>query len=386
MIVFDTPGLIDLRAFTLMGVSAKPKSTNPIGYFGTGLKYAVATLVRLGAEPVLWIGQDKYTFFKRSDEFRGAEFEGLSMRKERSGWALKATIIDLPYALTYGRNWEAWMAFRELESNTLDEGGSSYQVEADPGPPAEGTTRIVVDLSDFDKAWERREEIFLPESSREGSGVQVVEGESSALYYRGLKVYKTPKPCVTTYNFLDHLTLTEDRTLAWEYTARLALGNWLLKQDDEELIERVLTAGSDHWEHGIEFDANTPPSRAFHNVAMRHPKNMAPAFHGYYARHDERIVEETYNAYDAHPLPWKIEGNSVVDAKGTQVFDAPYQYQGKWDLLAGAILKMINQLAPADTVEVPDEPVGDGDAYDEVDEAIYAVPEPPPASGVTAIQ
>jgi hypothetical protein len=36
---------------------------NPIGYFGTGLKYAISVLCRLGTKPVVWIGQDKYTFY-----------------------------------------------------------------------------------------------------------------------------------------------------------------------------------------------------------------------------------------------------------------------------------------------------------------------------------
>lgn len=93
------------------------------------------------------------------------------MRKERSGWAIKPTIIDLPFALNYGRNWEPWMAFRELESNTRDEGGSSYEVVADPGEPQDDTTRLMVDLFEFDKAWERRDEIFLPSAVREGSGI-----------------------------------------------------------------------------------------------------------------------------------------------------------------------------------------------------------------------
>ena len=36
------PGLIDLHGITTFGVCAKPEAENPIGYFGTGLKYALA--------------------------------------------------------------------------------------------------------------------------------------------------------------------------------------------------------------------------------------------------------------------------------------------------------------------------------------------------------
>jgi hypothetical protein len=359
MIVFDTPGLIDLRAFTLMGVSAKPNSTNPIGYFGTGLKYAIATLVRLGAEPVLWRGDDRYTFFKRPDEFRGVHFSSLAMRRDKKAFSWGGRVQDLPFAESYGRNWEPWMAFRELESNTRDEVGVSYLAAVDPGPPDEGNTRLIIDLPAFTEAWEKRDEVFLPSAVREGTGIQIVEDESTALYWRGLKVYTLPKPSVFTYNILDHMDLTEDRTLKWEVLARLALGDWLLKHDDEAIIEKVLTVGPTHWENDLQFNDHVSPSRAFHNVAVRHPKNVAPAFWGYYSRHDERVVEKTFSLFEAHPLPWTCTGHRVEDARGTTVFDCPYKYEGKWELAAESILKMVNPLAPAKEEE-PDEPIVDG--------------------------
>lgn len=46
-IIFENPGELDLNALRIMGVSVK-QSDSPIGMFGTGLKYAVATAMRLG--------------------------------------------------------------------------------------------------------------------------------------------------------------------------------------------------------------------------------------------------------------------------------------------------------------------------------------------------
>jgi len=356
-IVFETPGLIDLRAFTLMGVSAKPKSSNPIGYFGTGLKYAVATLVRLGAEPVVWIGQDRYQFFKRTDSFREVEFEQLSMRKMKPGW-FKAEIVDLPYAVSYGRNWTAAMAFRELEANTRDEDGITYQVDEDPGACFAGQTRIVVDLPAFTEAFESRDDLFLPGAVREGAGIQILPGEVEALYWRGLRVFETQKPCLQTYNFLDHMTLTEDRTLYAEFLARNALSDWLLKSNDEHFIEQVLTADDGYWEHGLEFDPNVAPSAAFHRVMLRHPKNMNKNVFGYYARYDDRVTLQTFNTFAVHPLPWRIVGTAVVDARDVPVFDAPYRYEGKWELLAQSILNAVNPRAPVQADEERDEPLG----------------------------
>ena len=82
-VVFKTPGLIDIRAFTVMGLSSKPNSDSPIGKFGTGLKMAIAVLVRNGIPVTLWIGRTKYTFRKKRIKFRGEEtFEQILMIKE----------------------------------------------------------------------------------------------------------------------------------------------------------------------------------------------------------------------------------------------------------------------------------------------------------------
>ena len=45
MLIFTNPGIIDPRSISTFGVNAKA-STNPIGHFGTGLKYAIATILR----------------------------------------------------------------------------------------------------------------------------------------------------------------------------------------------------------------------------------------------------------------------------------------------------------------------------------------------------
>ncbi len=356
MIVFDTPGLIDPRAFAVMGMSAKPNSANPIGYFGTGLKYAMAVLVRLGAKPIIWIGRDRYEFFLKPAEFRGSQFEMLRMKINK--WRLtRSSYTDLPFTTQYGRNWEAWMAFRELESNTRDENGETYTADGSIEGEA-GSTRIVVDLEVFTEAWENRAEIFLPDAPRTGTGIQIVDAASNHLYWRGLRVYTTAKPTTVTYNFLDHMQLTEDRTLSYEFMARSALAAWLVKCDDEALIELLLTVDEDVWEHDLEFDSSIAPSAAFHRVMLRYPKNLNINVGAYYSRHDERIVERTFDVFDAHPLPWTLAGNTVFDAKDRAVFDAPYGYEGKWPLVGAAILRRVNPETPIVEEDVA-EPIGE---------------------------
>ena len=46
-LIFYTPTTLDEAFIFTMGASVK-KSNNPIGFFGTGLKYAIAVTLRLG--------------------------------------------------------------------------------------------------------------------------------------------------------------------------------------------------------------------------------------------------------------------------------------------------------------------------------------------------
>lgn len=350
-IVFETPGLIDIRSFTLMGVTAKPNSANPIGYFGTGLKYSMAALIRLGCNPVVWIGKDKYTFFKKADKFRDTDLDMIWMKREKFH-LLKASNHQLPFSTNYGRNWKPWMIYRELESNTRDENGTTLKIE---GPstfiePVEGMTRICVDLPEFVDVHAIKNEIFLPEAVREGSGVQMVERKTKNLYWRGLRVFETQKPCLNTYNFLDRLELTEDRTLSNEFYARYALGKWIVKSEDEYAIKSIILASDADWESTIHYDNTIEPSETFSRVMEANHKRARVSAVGYYAGYDRRPMKEEFNLYTAHPLPWAVSGTVVYDANGKRIFDAPYEYVGNWKNVAEAIIKLLN---PAQEEKTP---------------------------------
>ena len=150
-VVFTTPGLIPLEAFTTFGVNAKPNSTNPFGYFGTGLKYAIAVCLRNGCKVVLWRGDIKYTFYVSTKDFRGKDFDFVRMKKETRNFAglWASSYTQLPFTLELGKNWELWQAFRELETNTRDENGWTTLVD-NPGINDDADlTRIEVHGSRF---------------------------------------------------------------------------------------------------------------------------------------------------------------------------------------------------------------------------------------------
>jgi len=348
-VVFETPGLIDLRAFTVMGAHAKPNTTNPIGYFGTGLKYAIAVLVRLGAEPVVWRGRDKITFTKKVSTFRGSPLETIVMKVLKEG-GKRPTAYEMPFTTSYGRNWQPWMAFRELESNTRDEGGRTVLIDAPDkwdlfhGGPDAGKTYVVIDQPDFLKAAEEIDSIFLPRGRRSGVLLEAFPGESDHVYYRTMRALDLGKPSVFTYNVLEVLELTENRSIAYTYHLKDLVARWVLTEATEEQVEAVLTAEQDNWEHGMTFPGHVPPSEAFRAVMKRRPRGLSKASWSYYGSYagSRSYPRGPWRLSEVHPRPWRVEGLEVKDANNEPVLAAPDGYYDDWERVAEAIVKRIN--------------------------------------------
>jgi hypothetical protein len=198
-IVHETPGLIDIRSFTTFGLHAKPNSTNPIGKFGTGLKYSVAALLRLGCTVRVFIGLTEYEFVTVNDKFRGVDVKMCRMRK-RSSILKKWSYEALPFTTDHGKFWEAWQAFRELESNTRDEGGRTFVYDGDMLLEKDKTF-IVVDGAPYEEAFNDRDKIFLPNALtvREGDDrMQVFNEPSKHLYWRGVRVFDLEQSAIYT--------------------------------------------------------------------------------------------------------------------------------------------------------------------------------------------
>jgi hypothetical protein len=325
-VVFVTPGLIDIRAFTTFGVNAKPLTSSPIGFFGTGLKYAIAVLVRAGASPVLWIGRDRYEFSQHATQFRDREFSMVRMRRQR--WnLLRASNHDLPFTTELGKNWKMWMAYRELEANTRDEGGETHVVEGTWMDVDGGHTVLQVANDEFVQAHLDRDQTFLPGGltlREEDARLQVLDRPAKHLYYRGLRVADLEKPTLHSYNFLGALELTEDRTLKYEFLARSEVARHIATCHDEALIEEVLTAPDSRWEHGLDFDfQHEAPSDEFSAVIERRRGMVSRSALRYYsgwAMSTGRAPPA--GTFTLHPRPWRASGSYAFDASDQMVLSA----------------------------------------------------------------
>lgn len=267
MIIFENAGLIDMGAVTTMGACVK-EGRNPIGFFGTGLKYAIAVCLRHECSVTLYRGTGRvYKFSAVEKKIRGKKFDVVHMNGKPLG-----------YTTELGKHWQLWMAFRELWCNAVDEGGLAVDTT---GPNTKEVmarphkTKIVVEGKEFDWAYQDRNQ-FIIERDRapwvELRGVQVFKEPSKYLFYRGIRAYELTRPSMFTYNIVDHQELTEDRTLRWYFSAENKVRNAIMDSPHTELIEAILLAPKEDWEAKFDFKDEFDqqhPSREFVGTAVR---------------------------------------------------------------------------------------------------------------------
>ncbi|MEE8598706.1 MAG: hypothetical protein V3S69_04230 [Dehalococcoidales bacterium] len=246
MITFQNRGLLEIRGINTFGVSVKPDSENPIGFFGTGLKYALAVLLREECEVTLYIGLEKLKFHVREEKMRGEAIHMVCLQS-----------LTMPFTTELGKNWELWMAYRELAANAFDEPDNIVTSdEAVSSAPKEGYTTFQVTSKAFDKVHEGRESLFLsskPKYQLEDVDIHDDVETTGWIYYRGIRVYVLPKQSLYNYNITKKLRLTEDRTVTSISDVYHIIAKGLAKCKHPGLIRQMLLANHNFWESQIDY-------------------------------------------------------------------------------------------------------------------------------------
>jgi hypothetical protein len=242
MIVFKTPGIADIEALTTFGVNVK-KHANPIGYFGTGFKFALGVLLREGCEVKAILGGHVYNFTTVIKSISSKEFSVVLMNGEKLGFTTEL-----------GKNWKLSHAFRELYSNTIDERGEIISTSEPIWEEDTSSSYIIITSTSFEQAYKSRySNILIPPTLTKifsSSELEIFNNSSEYIYFQGINVLK--KKSLFTYNFLKNIELTEDRTLlSIYYPQTTAAEYWLNIADNEDQLTRVFTAPPNTFEHDL---------------------------------------------------------------------------------------------------------------------------------------
>jgi hypothetical protein len=246
MLIFRNPGLIPEAAISTLGVNAK-LNDNPIGQFGTGLKYGIAIILRLGGKITIYRGLKKLEFGVDDVTIRGQSFKIVTMNGRKLGFTDQL-----------GLNWEPWMAYRELASNAKDEGGTVRVWDSETEPSGlKGETVIYVNCKELDAAHKERGSLFLStEPLYTLPGVEVHSGSSEFMFYRGIRVMKLQKKSKYTYNLTNHVSLTEDRTVLYAHMVSLYVAKAITQSPNRSFLTSVLDANEvkDVWEQSLPYN------------------------------------------------------------------------------------------------------------------------------------
>lgn len=195
MIVFTTPTAMPIEAATTMGVSVKEDGA--IGKFGTGMKYAIAGVLRLGGRISVEVESVQYEFTSVTTDIRGRDFQIVHCNGQACGFTTEL-----------GKHWEPWQLFRELASNALDEGGCWSKYDA------YGVTKITIHCREVEEAGDT-EGVFLRVGEpilTSSMGATVYPGPSQHYYYKGIRAGSFPYVAPVTVD-VNEGSLSEDRLL-----------------------------------------------------------------------------------------------------------------------------------------------------------------------------
>jgi hypothetical protein len=257
VVVFDNAGEIDPRLISTFGVNVKD-GDDAIGFFGTGLKYALAILLRTGHRVTIQSGRETFVFSLQPTVIRGKSFDFVAMNGAPLGFTAEV-----------GKTWKLWMAYRELFCNCQDEHGEVYEVSRAPMPMA-GKTRVIVEGEEFAEVRRNHGRYFISdEPIHRGKVGNIHRSPAHGIYYRGVLVgcVGRGEPLLYGYNFTSPLELTEDRTAKHGYQVMAKIAQMVCGCDDPDIVRRCVTAPKGYYEHDADFDwPSVRPSEAFMSV------------------------------------------------------------------------------------------------------------------------
>lgn len=151
-IKIQNQGLLDIRLVSLMGGTTKEGLENKIGFFGTGLKYTLAYMMRNNLSLRIFIGENEVQLSSEIEVINEVEFRILYIDGQRT------SITD-----KMGRDWKPWMILRECWSNAIDEGGHSRRITETVEGDADKTTFYFEMDMQFTNVWNNWNKYFIDE-------------------------------------------------------------------------------------------------------------------------------------------------------------------------------------------------------------------------------
>lgn len=253
-ILIQNDGEIETNSFELIGASTKRGEAGKIGFFGSGLKYSIAYMMRQVIDFRVFSGETELKFTTMPETLKDKSFDRICINGKPTS-----------YTVTMGPTWkEDWFVLREIYCNALDESACIVVKETETVAPNPEKTRIYIELTNTLKAvineWDRyfsdeRTPLFSHGriyTSSVGSDdglsenyqpVKVYPRTHGVIYRRGINVYEK-KSLLFDYE-LQAVNINEDRTAKNIGCMDYAFADMMGQLMDEEWAKSVLRTAQD---------------------------------------------------------------------------------------------------------------------------------------------
>lgn len=245
-------GLIDPMAFELIGASTKRNDPNKIGQFGSGLKYAIAYLLRNEIQFTVFAGDQEITFTKKVEEFRGEVFERIVINGKETSYTTDMGGVD----------WQAWFAIREIWCNAIDEGNEIMEITEEQFPNLDENENcttfnigITHEIQEVVDNWDDYFSNKRTDSIAVVGNVKIFSGGNDLIIYRrGVQCYfKKNERCAYHYDLPD-VDINESRIVSDVWAMEYDLTKWWVTMAPKDLIKRMLKEISGKYEFVLKWN------------------------------------------------------------------------------------------------------------------------------------
>jgi hypothetical protein len=247
-ILIQNDGEIESNSFELIGASTKRDDSSKIGFFGSGLKYSIAYMMRNNIGFKIYSGEQELVFTTIPENLRDQIFERICINGKPTS-----------YTITMGVTWtEDWFVLREIYCNALDESSCQMVRETENVNAVAGKTRIYIEATNSLKSiienWDAyfstdRTPIligdniytsYLGKCSKQS--VSVYLKTDGVIFRKGIRVDHLSKS-IYDYGF-DDVSINEDRTAKSSGAMDYVFSNMLGSFASENYVVSVLRTGS----------------------------------------------------------------------------------------------------------------------------------------------
>jgi hypothetical protein len=253
-IKIQSHGEIEIEAFTLIGASSKRSDPTKIGFFGSGLKYSIAAMLRNKISFKIFNGENEVIVSTIEKNFRGSVYDAIII----NGFETSLTTT------MGGKDWDIPFApIREIYSNAIDEDEDASLTSTDNVEGKIGTTTFFIKKNEsvthffdnFDAYFCNRNPNVL--ASNDNVSIYPAVGEGVRLFRKGILCFHDSKERSLFHYNSSSFEINESRVLSNRWGARYAISNGWKKVDNVALIKKLvfgLAGGNDgYFEHKLDF-------------------------------------------------------------------------------------------------------------------------------------